>query len=143
MYSSFSKGSALIVLMLINSVTCFAKTHIKTSSVNNINFSIQPQQCVTLRHGRDCFATLTVQWQRPTAVSLCLYQINKQQNNSQKQLLCWINKTKGLLEIEFESSENLTYQLRTQKDERVLAETEIVISWVHKNTSRKRHWRLF
>lgn len=143
MYSNLSKGSALLVLMLTNSVSCLAKAEVKTNSAKTINFSIRPQECVTLRHGRDCFATLIVQWQKPNTASVCLYQINEHQSNNQKQLLCWTNKSKGQLDIEFESSENLTYQLRTQKDNRVIAETEIVVSWVHKNTSRKRHWRLF
>ncbi len=107
-----------------------------------INFSAQPQQCVTLHQGRDCFATILIQWQRPTSQTICLFHVNKKQATSKKQLMCWPESKAGQANIEFESSDNLTYQLRTQLDDRLLAETEIIVSWLHKNT-RRRRWRLF
>ncbi|MGL1955761.1 MAG: DUF3019 domain-containing protein [Colwellia sp.] len=143
MYSSVCKGITLLVFILINSVISSSKAAENTTLTAQTNFSVHPQQCVTLRQGRDCFATIVMKWQKTSKTSLCLYQINKKRANSQKKLVCWIKKNDGNIKVEFESSENLTYQLRTLKDQLLIAETEIVVSWVHKNTSRKRRWRLF
>lgn len=143
MYSSISKGIALLTLMLF---TCFLlPVNAENSKISSpkIEFSVQPQQCVTLRQGRNCFAKITIQWQKSTEQALCLYQIKTKQAETQKQLICWPKTNKGETSIAFESSDNLTYQLRTVKDKALVAEAEIVVSWVHKNTTTRRRWRLF
>ncbi|MCI2283227.1 DUF3019 domain-containing protein [Colwellia sp. MSW7] len=119
-------------------------TATKNPVVNdNIELRLQPQQCVTLRQGRDCFATIKVQWQKTMPQSLCLYQVNKKLNDQRRQLKCWENNHQGQINIEFESSETIIYQLRTQQGDRLVAQTKVVVSWLHKNTTRRRHWRLF
>lgn len=143
MYFSICKGCALLFLLLISAFTFSLNAQEIPNIQHKVNFNVQPQQCVTLRQGRDCFATIVIQWNTPVKKSLCLYQVNKQQDNSQKQLHCWMQKDNGQVDIEFESSVNLTYQLRTHASKKLLAETEVVVSWVHKNPSRKRRWRLF
>lgn len=139
MYSNISRVLLIIFSFFLSSV----KAEDDISLSTNTSFSVQPQQCVTLRQGRNCYATLTIQWQKSTEQSLCLHQVNTKQNNSEKKLFCWPKSNKGETSVLFESSDNLTYQLRTLKDEKLIAETEMVVSWVHKNTARKRRWRLF
>ncbi|OUR61057.1 hypothetical protein A9Q74_11070 [Colwellia sp. 39_35_sub15_T18] len=142
MYSSVSKGVALLIFISVNGLISAADAQDKTTLSTNIAFSVQPQQCVTLRQGRDCFATINLQWQKSTELSLCLYQIN-QQSDSKQQVKCWQKSRQGQISIAFESSGNIIYQLRSIKDDHLLAETEIVVSWLHKNTTRRRRWRLF
>ncbi|NQY89682.1 MAG: DUF3019 domain-containing protein [Colwellia sp.] len=143
MYSSVSKGISLLVYSLYIGFISAVKADDNTTVSTKVAFSVQPQQCVTLRQGRDCFATITVHWQKLTEQSLCLYQINTKQTASQKQLICWPKSNKGQASVAFESSDNLTYQLRTLQDKQLVAEAEIVVSWVHKNTTVRRRWRLF
>lgn len=143
MYSSVCKGIALLVYILLISATSSVKAGDNAALPASMAFSVQPQQCVTLRQGRDCFATITIQWQKPTVQDLCLYQINTKQTNIQKQLICWPKSNKGQTSVAFESSDNLTYQLRTLKDQKLIAEAQVVVSWVHKNTKKRRRWRLF
>lgn len=143
MYSSVCKGIALLVYILLISATSSVKAEENTVLPTKVAFSVQPQQCVTLRQGRDCFATITIQWQKITEQGLCLYQINTKQTDTQKQLICWPKSNKGQTSVAFESSDNLTYQLRTLKDKQLVAEAEVVVSWVHKNTTKRRRWRLF
>lgn len=143
MYSSVCKGIALLVYILLISATLSVKAEENTALPARVAFSVQPQQCVTLRQGRDCFATITIQWQKPTAQDLCLYQINTKQTDTQKPLICWSKSSKGQTSVAFESSDNLTYQLRTLKGKQLVAEAEVVVSWVHKNTTKRRRWRLF
>lgn len=143
MYSSISKRLALLTYVLFSSVISISKAESNTALSTKTIFSVQPQQCVTLHQGRDCFATVVIQWQKPTEQALCLYQMNTKQADTQKQLMCWPKSNKGQASVSFESSGNLTYQLRTLKDKTLIAEAEMVVSWVHKSTTKRRRWRLF
>jgi hypothetical protein len=105
---------------------------------SKVTFTALPEQCVTLREGRACFATVELQWQSPSKHSFCLYQEGKE-----KQLGCWQNNDKVQIKIEFESNKSIKYQLRAVIDNTVIAETKVEVSWQHKNTTRKRRWRLF
>ena len=111
---------------------------VKTVNSAEVTFTALPEQCVTLRQGRDCFATVELQWQSSDKQSFCLYQEGKN-----KQLGCWQNNNKVQIKIEFESNKSINYQLRTVSDNKVIAETKVEVSWQHKNTTRKRRWRLF
>jgi len=143
MYSSAGRGMALLVFIFASCFISSVNAEDKPSLTTNILFSVQPQQCVTLRQGRDCFTTVKIQWQKQTEQALCLYQVTNKQAKNKEQLMCWSKSNKGQTSVEFESNDNLTYQLRTLKDDHLLAETEIVVSWLHKNTTRSRRWRLF
>lgn len=143
MYSSVGKGIALLFFVTFNGFIPSSIAEDKPAFVHKIEFRVQPQQCVTLRQGRDCFATITLQWQKASEQSLCLYQVNKKQINNKQQLRCWQKSRTGQVSIEFESSDSLTYQLRTLQEDHLVAETEVVVSWLHKNTTRRRRWRLF
>lgn len=105
---------------------------------SKVAFTALPEQCVTLREGRACFATVELQWKSSSKYSFCLYQEGKN-----KQLGCWKNNDKVHIEIEFESNKSIKYQLRTMNDNKVIAETQVEVSWQHKKTTRKRRWRLF
>lgn len=144
MYFSTSKRIALCIFLFSIFLLMPAHAQEKTSISSKVLFNVQPQQCVTLRQGRDCFATITIQWEKQIAQALCLYQIvSKEVANNKKQVKCWSKSNMGTASVEFESNDNLTYQLRTLQGDYLLAETEIVVSWLHKNTTRRRRWRLF
>jgi len=143
MYSSVCKGFALLVFTLFNLFVLLVKAEEIPVISADITFNVQPQQCVTLRQGRDCFATITILWQNQTAQTLCLYQVRNEPALNKEKLMCWSKSKKGQTSLEFESHDNLTYQLRTLKGDHLLAETEIVVSWLHKKTTRRRRWRLF
>ena len=102
------------------------------------SFNALPDQCVTLREGRDCYAEVTIHWQSEHKQSLCLYQEGVEQH-----LGCWHDNNDARIAIEFISNENLNYQLRSVHNNEVIAETEVAVRWVHKGSSRKRRWRLF
>lgn len=143
MCSSVSKGFALLFLIPVNFFISSVKAQEVPTILADITFNVQPQQCVTLREGRDCFATIKIQWQQQTEQSLCLYQVSKHQTKNKEKIICWSKNHNGQTSIEFESNDNLTYQLRTLKDDRLLAEKEVMVSWLHTNTTKRRRWRLF
>ncbi len=145
MYSKAGKGIAKdhagMLLLLLYSLLTISSVNAKESETLNKapkDFTALPEQCVTLRQGRACFATVELRWQSASKQSFCLYQEGKK-----KQLGCWQNNNSALIKIEFESNKNVKYQLRSVSDDKVIAETQVEVSWQHKNTSRKRRWRLF
>lgn len=145
MYSNVGNGIAIVhakvLLLLLYSLlilTPVKAEEVKTLTNKALNFTALPEQCVTLRQGRACFATVELQWHSTSKHSFCLYQEGKK-----KQLGCWQNNNNVQIKVEFESNKNVKYQLRTLDDDKVIAETQVEVSWQHKSTSRKRRWRLF
>lgn len=145
MYSNVGKGIAIVYkkvpLLLLYSLLVISPAKAKEGEALNtvqLGFAALPEQCVTLRQGRDCFATVELQWQSPEKQSFCLYQEGKK-----KQLACWQNNNKVQIKIEFQSNKSLKYQLRNISDNKLIAETQVEVSWQHKSTTRKRRWRLF
>ncbi|GAW95836.1 MULTISPECIES: DUF3019 domain-containing protein [Colwellia] len=145
MYFNVGKGIAIahvkVPLFLLYSFLLAGQVNaneVKTANNAEVTFTALPEQCVTLRQGRDCFATVELQWHSSTKQSFCLYQEGKN-----KQLGCWQNNNQVLINVEFQSNKTIKYQLRTVSDNKVIAETQVEVSWQHKNTARKRRWRLF
>jgi len=145
MYSKTGNGivivNAKVLLLLFYSLLTSALVkadEVNTLKAKQIDFTALPEQCVTLREGRACFATVELQWKSPSKHSFCLYQEGKK-----KQLGCWQNNNNVQIKVEFESNKNVKYQLRALSDNKVIAETQVEVSWQHKSTSRKRRWRLF
>ncbi|ALO33742.1 hypothetical protein CMT41_02695 [Colwellia sp. MT41] len=145
MYFNVGKGIAIahvkVTLFLLYSFLLAGQVNaneVKTANNAEVTFTALPEQCVTLRQGRDCFATVELQWHSSTKQSFCLYQEGKN-----KQLGCWQNNNQVLINVEFQSNKTIKYQLRTVSDNKVIAETQVEVSWQHKNTARKRRWRLF
>jgi hypothetical protein len=145
MYSSIGKGIAIVdaqVLLLLFFSLSFLNIvqaeEVTTLKSEQVDFTALPEQCVTLRQGRACFATVELQWHSDAKQSFCLYQ-----EGEKKQLGCWQNNDNVQIKIEFESNKSVKYQLRALSDDKIIAETKVEVSWQHKSTSRKRRWRLF
>lgn len=141
MYSKFGKGIAITLSLLLSSLLIIKSVNADDSELLNsepLNFTALPELCVTLREGRDCFATIELEWHSADKQSFCLYQEGKKE-----QLKCWQDDDSVQIKIEFESNESVKYQLRAISDDKVIAETQVEVSWQHKSTSRKRRWRLF
>jgi hypothetical protein len=141
MYFNNGKGIATVLPLIFFSLLISSHVYsaeLKAIKKTEVAFTALPEQCVTLREGRACFATVELQWQSPTKHSFCLYHEGKN-----KQLGCWKNNDNVQIKIEFESNKSVKYQLRAVSDNKVIAETKVEVSWQHKNTTRKRRWRLF
>lgn len=147
MCSRWDKGLVLFILYIGNFASAAAQ---QTTTVQNTEvllpaklaikptFSVLPAKCITLTQGRQCFATVTFTWHAPLKGNYCLYQVGNKQA-----LDCWYNQQKNTATFEFQSSKTLQYQLVAYDFDKVIAETSIEVSWVHKASPRKRRWRLF
>jgi hypothetical protein len=157
MYFKFSNGYAkkgLILICLLASLQpsvsakIIEKSQLEQNNTNNqlllshIDFSAQPANCIALRHGRTCYANVTLNWSSSVKQDYCIY--TKPEKNKQQQMInCWKNSKAGQVIFNFESNKKVEFQLISSKDKRVIAETSVEVSWVHKATPRKRHWRIF
>jgi hypothetical protein len=106
-----------------------------------IQLVAQPNSCITLYQGRSCFANITFNWQSNEQGRYCLHQQSKSGEN--KMLHCWQISKGDKKTLVFESTETTTFALKKQYSDKVLSETKVSVSWVHKSTPRKRRWRLF
>ncbi|OUR78985.1 hypothetical protein A9Q75_12550 [Colwellia psychrerythraea] len=141
MYFNVGKGIAIVLPTLLYCLlVCkqVSANELAVSDNNKVVFTALPEQCVTLRQGRSCFATVELQWKSPSKQSFCLYQ-----EGEKKQLACWKNSNNVQIKIDFESNKSVKYQLRKEVNDKVVAEAQVEVSWQHKNTARKRRWRLF
>ncbi len=143
MYSNAGKGIAVLLRLLMPFLLLvFTQAQASESKVavntDVPSFTVIPKQCVTIRQGRDCFATVQLQWQSESKHNFCLYQ-----EGTEKHLGCWQDNDSINLQLEFESNKSVKYQLRNQHNDKVIAETQVEVSWQHKKISRKRRWRLF
>jgi hypothetical protein len=151
MFFKLGNGTAWLRFKLIGSILClfsasevFAQENSQVNQTvqsipdNEITFTAKPANCVALHQGRKCYARVSLQWQVPQQGNFCIYQ-----KVSNKVIQCWKGSNGNQVQFEFESSVKLEYQLVAIEKNRVLAETAIDVSWVHKATPRKRRWRLF
>lgn len=136
---NIGKGLAIVLATLLYCLLVGKQVSAKELTLTDkVVFTALPEQCVTLRQGRSCFATVELQWQSPSKQSFCLYQ-----EGEDKQLGCWKNNNNVQVKIDFESNKSVKYQLRKEVNNKVVAEAQVEVSWQHKNTARKRRWRLF
>lgn len=159
MYFRFSKGYAKKWFVLSCLFTCIQPSlaaelieknnneqnnTINTLSLSQINFSAQPANCIALRHGRTCYANVTLNWTSPTKQDYCIYIKRATTKQTQLQSIkCWKNSNGNQIVFNFESNKKIEFQLMSSKDNQVIAETAVEVNWVHKATQRKRRWRVF
>ena len=125
------------------------ETNKKTNNVNPLSvtplvFSAQPANCIALRHGRTCYASVKLNWSSHIKQDYCIY--IKQPDIDialLKSVQCWKSSNGNQIVFNFESNKKIEFQLMSSKDNQVIAETAVEVSWVHKPTARKRRWRIF
>ncbi len=144
MYFKLSNGYVWFTLLLVffSSITTISAQQIQSNKQATLTtavvFSAKPANCVALHQGRQCYAKVSLQWNTPSVGDFCIYE-----KISSKVLQCWKGSRGNNVQFEFESSSKVEYQLVEIDNDKVLAETAINVSWVHKASPRKRRWRLF
>ena len=113
-------------------------------SLSRVSFSAQPANCIALRHGRTCYANVKLTWSRDIKENYCLYIKQPEVAQEKRQRIqCWENSMGNQIIFNFESNKKIEFQLMSSKDNNVIAEAAVEVSWVHKATPRKRRWRIF
>jgi predicted AlkP superfamily phosphohydrolase/phosphomutase len=158
MYFKFSNGNAKKWSVLFCLFTCLqpsvASEFTEKSNKKNeklaqilvtpLTFTAQPSNCIALRHGRTCYANVKLNWSSHIKQDYCIYiKQQKTERTTRESIQCWKDSNGSQIVFNFESNKKIEFQLISSKDNQVIAETAVEISWVHKPTPRKRRWRIF
>jgi len=151
MFFNFSNGHAkkwlglsFFIVSLQPSLAAEKTTKVNQLSVTPLVFSAQPANCIALRHGRTCYASVKLNWSSHIKQDYCIYIKQPTTDNTPLQSIqCWKSSNGNQIVFNFESNKKIEFQLISSKDNHVIAETAVEVSWVHKPTARKRRWRIF
>jgi hypothetical protein len=98
-----------------------------------LSLSIQPEQCVSMREGLDCYAKVKLNWQSSVNANYCLYS-----DQSQQALQCWQEQQRGDY-----SSEDVRFFIIKEQEAIELASTVMRVTWVYKRKRSPVSWRVF
>lgn len=126
-------------------VLCFIYLPIPSSAQETETISAyvkaQPNKCVALNQGRQCFTKMSIEWQLAHSSSVCMH--IEYASGARSKISCWDNNRSGQVEFDFQSAQTAQLRLVRQADNHLLASTPIQVSWLYQASSRKRRWRLF
>jgi hypothetical protein len=103
-----------------------------------VSLLIEPKQCVSMREGLDCYATVKLNWRSSVKANYCLYS-----DQSQQALQCWQNKQTADFHSEVVSNENVRFFITMHQEKKELASTTMRVVWVHKRKRSPVSWRVF
>lgn len=149
MYFKLSNGVAFLLMPLAIMIYISLLPNVALAQEvekQHVIFQVKPSMCVALNQGRTCYAQVKIQFSSSLTDDFCIVKkrtdMTQRSNSDQQQIKCWKQSKGDAIHFEFQSSESITYQLMTHKNEAV-AETTVDVSWVHEKSPRKRRWRLF
>jgi hypothetical protein len=121
----------------------FSASQTSAQSKTEIQFGLnaQPNKCVALNQGRECFANILINWRLENADNYCL--MIRQLDEKLTELKCWQQTSSGQLSYEFQSVRGLQFLLTRSSDNETVASASIQVSWLYQASARKRRWRLF
>jgi len=128
-----------IITSLLTSAMLFTTNIYAEQNDVVLTLEVDPEQCVSIVQGDDCYVDVKVTWQSKQALDYCLF--TSQQSES---LQCWNNQTQGQLSKEFVSNENITFYLKRHPSKKIVAEEVLEMAWVYKKNGRSHaSWRMF
>lgn len=126
------KTSSLLILLMSISLLADA-TEFEAS------LHLNPDQCVAMLQGQDCYVSVELNWQVTTPGDYCLYS-----SAQDEAVRCWQNSSVGDLKQEFKTNINLIFYLKRQNEQQQLASAKVKMAWVHKKKGKPRtSWRMF
>lgn len=133
-YQCFLRSWAVTALMLM-----FAAGAKAESTNAQLRLTVVPNQCVVLEQGQKCHANAQVKWAADRPRSVCLHS-----SLTQRPLKCWEHTVEGAYQEKVVARSNVSYFLKPSGGGEILAETELNVAWVYRESRRPtRQWRLF
>ncbi len=120
--------------MLVGLVTC----PVNAAKRNLVYFDLKPNSCITMSKGKDCYGDLMLTWTLQSPKNVCLYR-----EQVGRPIFCWSKRLTGNYSGQFVLSESSKYSLVDVESKEVLFTDSIAVTWVHKESRKRRRWRLF
>lgn len=118
-------------------------TELQNKTVEDISTAtlrLEPARCIALHRGQTCYQRTKILWKLSAISDVCVFD-----EESEKPIQCWEAANQGILKIDFQSSSDKVYFLKSGK--KVIASTEMRVAWVYnrggKRVAKKQSWRMF
>lgn len=136
MNATFLFTRSLLIFTFIFGQVLFAQA--RAEQALTVTLSIQPEQCVSMRQGLDCYADVALTWHSSVNADYCLYS-----SQSQQALQCWQGTQAGDYKSEVVSNKNVRFFITKQLETEELASTVMRVAWVYKRKRSPVSWRVF
>lgn len=121
-------------LLLLVLVTC----PVRAANKDPVSFQLKPKSCIALSKGKDCYGDLVLTWNLQSPRNVCLYR-----EELEHPIFCWSRRLTGSYSGQFALSESRKYSLVDVESKEVLFTDSITVTWVYKESRKRRRWRLF
>lgn len=103
------------------------------------NLLLQPETCIALNKGDQCYQEINVVWYSTQVGNYCLHT-----GNSSLPTYCWKAADHGSFKLEFKSDTDVEYRLINRDTNQVIRTRKVSVAWVYRSNQKKRSsWRLF
>ncbi|MDP5215100.1 DUF3019 domain-containing protein [Pseudoalteromonas tunicata] len=134
-----TKPHLAYVWVLLGLMTYLSFNQAMAEPLEQATMTLNPEQCIAMQQGQDCYVTVEINWQSAALLDVCLYA-----NHTQQALFCWQNAQQGAFKQELKTNQNVDFALRSNNNSTPLATSQLKIAWVHKKKGKPRlSWRLF
>jgi hypothetical protein len=132
-----NKYQFIFAMYLLSNVQ--SSVAVEQSHEDSIKLSLKPKECVVLKEGDKCYASINVKWNASEPGSFCLFR-----TPGDVKLECWKGVSEGRFTEDLVMDEPVDYYLVYADSSEILSREIITLSWVHKKSSRPEHtWRIF
>lgn len=134
MKNNYQLVFALYLLLHVQSSVAVDQSH-----KDQITLSLKPKECVVLKEGDKCYASINVKWKASEPGSFCLFR-----KPNEVKLQCWKDVSEGQFTENLVMDIQVDYYLVRADSPEILSREKITLSWVHRKSSRPEHtWRIF
>ncbi len=136
---SIISNAILSSLLLLYACLMAAQAN-TTEPEQAIELWIKPSLCIISKEDELCMDQITINWQANHLQSLCLFQ-----SGTEQPLFCWNDEDNGLFLQEVNTKTNLTFQLRQQGDNSLLASQvfQVLKEYIEYRRRRRNPWNFF
>lgn len=112
---------------------------IEQSHKDPVTLLLKPKECVVLKEGDKCYASIKVKWKASESGLFCLFR-----TPGDVKLKCWKDVVEGQFAENVVMDTEVDYYLVRADSAEILSRGKITLSWVHRRSSRPEHtWRIF
>lgn len=134
----FGRGATNCCLFLPLLCVALVAFPLKAANRGDAYFELKPNSCVTISKGKDCYGDLVLSWALQSPRNVCLYLEQRE-----RPIFCWSKRLAGDYSGPFVLSKSSQYSLVDVESKEVLFTDSVAVTWVYKESRKRRRWRLF
>ncbi len=110
------------------------------TSAADTELDLKPSICALTENQTQCEERVDIRWHSDHPSALCLFV-----DQSEQPLACWREQGQGAYHYDARTEESLTFQLRTEQEDRLLASElfEVIREYTEFRSRRRKPWNFF